>query len=150
MKKSKSKLNIAMICDPIGSNKSGVVVSTLRFGKLLKERGHHVIFVGAKSKEHKDHSEHFEIKTYRYRGLPIPKSGGWYLAFPTVNELKKVFIEEKIDIVHIVLPMSGAIIAMRAARALNIKIVAHSHSQPENLFTNMPKFLQPTLFRLWN
>ena len=26
------KLNIAMVCDPIGSNKSGVVVSTLRFG----------------------------------------------------------------------------------------------------------------------
>ena len=46
------KLSIAMVCDPIGSNKSGVVVSTLRFGKLLKERGHHVIFIGAKSEEH--------------------------------------------------------------------------------------------------
>ncbi len=34
---------------PDRQNKSGVVVSTLRFGKLLKERGHHVIFIGAKS-----------------------------------------------------------------------------------------------------
>ena len=33
-KKGKRKLNIAMICAPIGGNKSGVVVSTLRFGKL--------------------------------------------------------------------------------------------------------------------
>ena len=146
----KEKLNIAMVCDPIGNNKSGVVVSTLRFGKLLKERGHHVIFIGARSKEHKDHSHHHDIKTYRYRSIPVPKSGGWYLAFPTVKELKKIFKEEKINVVHILLPMSGAIVAIRAAKALNIKIVAHSHSQPENLFMDMLKTIQPTLSRLWN
>jgi len=146
----KEKLSIAMICDPIGSNKSGVVVSTLRFGKLLKERGHHVIFIAARSEEHKDHSTHNDIKAYRFRSLPVPKSGGWNLAFPTVKELKKVFTDEKINVVHIILPMSGAIVAIRAARALNIKIVAHSHSQPENLFMDAPKFIQPTMNNLWN
>jgi glycosyltransferase involved in cell wall biosynthesis len=150
IKNPKIKLNIAMVCDPIGSNKSGVVVSTLRFGKLLQERGHNVIFIGAKSKEHRGHSQHGEIKAYRYRSLPIPKSGGWYTAFPTVKELKKVFLEEKINVVHILLPMSAAIVAIRAAKALNIKIVAHSHSQPENLFMDMPKIIQPTLGKLWN
>jgi glycosyltransferase involved in cell wall biosynthesis len=144
------KLNIAMVCDPIGSNKSGVVVSTLRFARLLKERGHHVIFIGARNDEHKDHSQHDGIKAYRYRSLPVPKSGGWNLAFPTVRELKKVFLEEKINVVHILLPMSGAVVAIRAAKALNIKIVAHSHSQPENLFMDMPKIIQPTLNTLWN
>ncbi len=148
--KIKNKLNIAMVCDPIGGNKSGVVVSTLRFGKLLKERGHHVIFIGARSEEHKDHSYHHGIKAYRYRSIPIPKSGGWNLAFPTVKELKKVFQEEKINVVHIILPMSGAIVAIKAASALNIKIVAHSHSQPENLFIDMPKLIRPTLNNLWN
>ena len=147
---TKEKLSIAMICDPIGSNKSGVVVSTLRFSKLLKERGHNVIFIGAKSKEHGGHSYHDEVKAYRYRSLPIPKSGGWYTAFPTVGELKKVFKEEKINVVHILLPMSAAIVAIRAAKALNIKIVAHSHSQPENLFMDMPKMIQPALGKLWN
>ena len=107
MQTPKQKLNIAMVCDPIGNNKSGVVVSTLRFGKLLKERGHHVIFIGAKSKEHKENNYHEEIKTYRYRSLPVPRSGGWNLAFPTVKELKRVFQEEKINVVHILLPMSG-------------------------------------------
>lgn len=139
-----------MVCDPIGSNKSGVVVSTLRFGKLLKERGHHVIFIAAKSKEHRDHSHHHDIKAYRYRSLPIPKSGGWYTAFPTVKELKKVFQEEKIDVVHVLLPMYGGIIAIKAARSLGIKVVAHSHSQPENLFMDMPKIIRPTLDNLWN
>jgi|SRR3989344_50229 len=150
MQTPKQKLNIAMVCDPIGNNKSGVVVSTLRFGKLLKERGHHVIFIGAKSKEHKENNYHEEIKTYRYRSLPVPRSGGWNLAFPTVKELKRVFQEEKINVVHILLPMSGTIVAVKAAKALNIKIVAHSHSQPENLFMDMPKIIQPILSNLWN
>ena len=139
-----------MICDPIGGNKSGVVVSTVRFAKLLKDRGHKVIFVGAHGKEHKNKSHYEGIKIHSYRGLPVPKGGGWYLAFPTVKELKKVFQEEKIDVVHILLPMSGAIAAIKAAKALQIKIVAHSHSQPENLFMDLPKFIQPTLGKLWN
>src|SRR3989338_2791574 len=122
----------------------------MRFGKLLKERGKHVIFIGARSKEHKDHSYHDDVKAYRYRSLPVPKSGGWHLAFPTVQQLKKVFLDEKIDVVHILLPMSGSIVAIKAAKALNIKIVAHSHSQPENLFMDMPKIIQPALGKIWN
>ncbi len=150
METNHKKLNIAMVCDPIGSNKSGVVVSTMRFSQLLKERGHHIIFIGARSKEHRGHSEHNGIKAYRFRSIPLPQSGGWHTALPTVGELKKVFKEEKIDVVHIILPMSGAIVAIQAARALGIKLVTHSHSQPENIFMNMPKVTRPTLDRLWN
>ncbi|MEK7117117.1 MAG: glycosyltransferase [Patescibacteria group bacterium] len=150
MSEDRKKLNIAMVCDPVGSNKSGVVVSTMRFGKLLRERGHHIVFIGARSQEHKDHSHHDGIKAYRYRSFPVPKSGGWNLAFPSVGELKNVFEEEKIDVVHIILPMSGAIMAIRAAKSLNIKIVAHSHSQPENLFMDMPKIIRPALGHMWN
>jgi glycosyltransferase involved in cell wall biosynthesis len=146
----KNKLSIAMICDPIGSNKSGVVVSTLRFSKLLKEQGHHVIFIAASSEEHKKNDFFEGIKVYHYRSLPIPKSDGWRLAFPTVAELQEVFKKEKINVVHIILPMSGAIVAIKAAKALGIKIVAHSHSQPENLFADTPKLIQPTLNNLWN
>ncbi len=149
-KQNKIKLSIAMICDPIGSNKSGIVVSTLRFAKILKDRGHNVIFIAARSKEHKGHSYHNGIKAYRFRSIPIPKSGGWNLAFPTVKELKKIFKEENINIVHIILPMSASIVAIKAARSLNIKMVAHSHSQPENLFTDVPKFIQPILNNAWN
>ncbi|MFA6386473.1 MAG: glycosyltransferase [Candidatus Paceibacterota bacterium] len=144
------KLRIAMICDPMGSNKSGVVVSTLRFAKLLKEKGHHVIFIAARSEEHKEHSFHNGIKTYRFRSIPIPKSDGWNLAFPSIRELVEIFKEEEINVVHIILPMSASIMAIKAARRLGIKIVAHSHSQPENLFMNMPKIIQPVLGNLWN
>lgn len=145
------KLRIAMVCDPIGDYKAGVIVSTTRFAKLLRDKGHHVIFIAAKSKEYPTHDYHHEMKAYRFRSIPLPKSGGWCLAFPTIGEVKKVLQDEQIDVVHIVLPMSGALITVKAARSLGIKIVAHSHSQPENLFMDVPKYLgRPLLDRAWN
>jgi 1,2-diacylglycerol 3-alpha-glucosyltransferase len=153
MEIQEKKLNIAMVCDPIGDSiagVAGVVVSTLRFSQLLKERGHKIIYIGARNNEHKDHSHHDGIKAYRYRGIPIPNAGGWHLAFPTVKQLKKVFQEEEIDVVHILLPMSGSVVAIKAARALGIKIVAHSHSQPENIFMDLPKIIRPIVDKLWN
>ena len=145
------KLRIAMICDPIGDYKAGVIVSTTRFAKLLRDRGHHVIFIGARSKENKVNDHHHEMKAYRFRSIPLPKSGGWHLAFPTVKEIKKILQDEKIDVVHVVLPMSAALIAIKAARSLGVKIVAHSHSQPENLFMDVPHILgRKFLDRMWN
>lgn len=148
--KEEKKLRIAMICDPIGDYKAGVIVSTTRFAKLLRDKGHHVIFIAAKSKEYPTHDYHHEMKAYRFRSIPLPKSGGWCLAFPTIGEVKKVLQDEQIDVVHIVLPMSAALITTKAARSLGIKIVAHSHSQPENIFMDASKFARPLLDRTWN
>lgn len=145
------KLRIALVCDPIGDYKAGVIVSTTRFAKLLRDRGHHVVFIGARSKENPTNDYHHEMKVHRFRSIPLPKSGGWHLAFPTIGEIKKILQEEKIDVVHIVLPMSAAIITVKVARALGVKIVAHSHSQPENLFMDVPKYLgRQFLDRAWN
>lgn len=144
------KLRIAMVCDPIGSNKAGAIVSATRFAGLLRDRGHHVIFIGARLKENPTHDYHHGTKVYRFRSITLPKSGGWATAFPTVKEVKKVLEDEQIDVVHVILPMSTALVAVKAARALGIKIVAHSHSQPENIFMDAPKFARPLLDRTWN
>ncbi|MDO8492416.1 MAG: glycosyltransferase, partial [bacterium] len=150
-KNREKKLNIAMICDPVGDYKAGALVSAIRFANLLEKRGHKIIFIGAKSNKDKDHNYNSGLKVYRFRSLPIPKSGGWYTAFPTVKEIKKVLQEEKIDLVHIILPMWGAIVAVRAAKELGIRIVSHSHSQPENLFMGVPRFLgRRFLDKIWN
>lgn len=149
MERSK-KLRIAMVCDPIGDYKAGVIVSTTRFAKLLRDKGHHIVFIAAKSKEYPTHDHHHGMKAYRFRSLPLPKSGGWCLAFPTIGEVKKILQDEQIDVMHIILPMSASIIAVKAARSLGIKIVAHSHSQPENLFMDFPRFIRPILDHSWN
>ncbi len=144
------KLRIAMVCDPIGDYRAGVVISTMRFARLLREKGHHVVLIGARTKQNPEHDYYHGIKAYRFRSIPLPRSDGWRLAFPTVNEVKKILRDERIDIMHVVLPMSCALIAIKAARSLDVKIVAHSHSQPENLFMDAPKVLRPFLDGMWN
>jgi len=144
------KLNIDIVCDPIGDYKAGVLVSALRFSNLLAGRGHKIIFIGAKSPENPVSEPYQGLMAYRFRSLPLPRSGGWRLAFPTISEIKKVLIKEKIDVMHVFLPMSGALVSVKAARLLKVKIVAHSHSQPENLFMDAPKFVQPLLAKIWN
>jgi glycosyltransferase involved in cell wall biosynthesis len=147
---SENKLNIAIICDPIGDYKAGVLVSALRFSKLLQARGHKVVFIGAKTKDHPKTAPFQGAMAYRFRSLPLPKSGGWRLAFPTIREVKQVLAAEKIDVMHVFLPMSGALVSIKAARLLGVKIVAHSHSQPENLFMDAPRLIQPALCKMWN
>ena len=139
-----------MICDPIGEYKAGAIVSAVRFGELLQKKGHKVVFIGARSKENPVDDYFREMKVFRFRSVPIPKSGGWHTAFPTTNEIKKILKDEQIDVVHIILPMSTAIVAIRASRALGIKVVAHSHSQPENLFIDAPTLVRPALCSMWN
>lgn len=150
-KNGRKKIKIAMVCDPIGDYKAGAIISAVRFAEKLQKRGHHVIFIGSRSKKDPVDNIYMGMSVYRFRSLPLPRSSGWRLAFPTKKELKDIWIKEKIDIVHIILPMTGAIVAVKAAKELGIKIVAHSHSQPENLFMDVPKFLgRSILYDLWN
>lgn len=142
-------LNIAMVCDPIWDTKAGVVVATRRFAKLLKERGHNVVFIAAASSHVPDIL--LGMPVYTFRSLPLPRSGGWRLAFPGTRELHHIFEKERIDVVHITIPMSAALAAVKAAAKADIPIVAHSHSQPENVFIDVPFWLgRGVLYKLWN
>ncbi|MFH1393182.1 MAG: glycosyltransferase [Patescibacteria group bacterium] len=139
---NRKKLNIAMVCDPISDYKSGVLVSTLRFAERLRNRGHNIIFIGARSPMNPKDDTLNGFKVYRFPSLLIPKSEGrWYLSFPSKEKIKKILQEEKIDILHTLLQMPSSIVSMKAAKALGIKIISHAHSQPENIFMHMPKYL---------
>ncbi len=136
------KIKIAIVCDGVIGTTAGSFISTLRFSKLLRKKGHKVILITSKSPGTKNIDYYNNIKTYRFLSIPLPKSGGIYLSFPTISQIKKILIKEQIDIVHIMLPTFSSIMAAKAARLLGIKVVAHSHTQPENLSLNLPKFLQ--------
>ncbi|MBI5005418.1 MAG: glycosyltransferase, partial [Candidatus Lloydbacteria bacterium] len=135
------KLNIAIVCDAITDYTAGSFVSARRFAALLKERGHRLIFIAAKSPQNPRDGYYDGIKVYRFRSIPLPKAEKqFYIAFPTSKELKKIFHDEKIDIIHIMIPTPSALAAINAAKPLGLPIVAHSHTQPENLFLHLPKF----------
>lgn len=133
-------MNIAMVCDPITDYIAGVFVSTLRFAELLQAAGHKVVFIAAKSPHSAGVNDYKGIPIYRFRSVLLPKSEKRFrLAFPTVGEIENILREEKIDILHTLLPTPVTAISIRAARNLGVKIVVHSHAQPENIFLHVPK-----------
>lgn len=139
----KKKLNIAIICDPITHLTAGSIVSTLRFAEHLRERGHKIIFIAAKDKEKKKISYYEGFKIYRFLSIALPGSKGQYImSFPRIKRIKQILKEERIDIVHLIDPTISSILGIKAARALKIPVISHSHLQPENMVLQLPKLVQ--------
>lgn len=140
---SEKKLNIAIICDSVTDCLAGSFVSTLRFAELLAKKGHKIIFISSKSPQSRSDGYYKGIKVYRFFSLLLPKSEGQlYLAFVSPARIKKILKEEKINVLHAVIPTPLTVVSLRAAKALGIKAIAHSHTQPENLFMHLPKIIR--------
>ncbi|HEY6018484.1 MAG TPA: glycosyltransferase, partial [Candidatus Paceibacterota bacterium] len=76
-------------------------------------------------------------KVYRFRSMLLPKTDEkFYMGFPSTHEAEQILRDEKIDIVHVVVPTPAAVSVVKAAKRLKIPVVVHSHTQPENLFLN--------------
>lgn len=132
-----------MICDLVPGQAGGSYISAVRFAGLLTKKGHHVILVGAKDSRQEPLNEYKGIPMYQFFSIPVPGSNRFYFqSFPSKNTLKKLFVKEKIEIVHTMFPSYSCLMAKRAAKELNLPVVAHIHTQPENILIFLPKFLQ--------
>jgi 1,2-diacylglycerol 3-alpha-glucosyltransferase len=83
------------------------------------------------------------FKTYRFFSINVPyfqKRFRVFLVSP--KELKKIFLKEKIDVVHTIMLTFSVLSSINAAKKIGIKVISHPHSQPENLINNFPKILQ--------
>jgi len=140
------KLNILVVCDAVIRQVGGAFISPLRFSELLKKRGHNVILLAAKYPDTPEIDYYNGIKVYRFRSFALPKFEKLIrLAMPKKKEIEKILIEEKIDLVHIMIPAFAAFSSIKSARKNNIKIVSHSHTQPENILLHLPTYLRGKL-----
>ncbi len=129
-----------MVGDGIGFVVGGSFISTVRFGELLAERGHRVVFISSGSHKSARSHQYRGIKIHRLPGVPIPWSEGQlYLAIPLANRVRTILRDERIDIVHVMIPMPLGLVTVRVAKAIGIPLVIHSHTQPENIFLNVPR-----------
>lgn len=136
-------LRIAIVCDLVPGQAGGSYISAVRFAELLSIKGHHVILIGARDSRQRPVSEYKGIPMYQFFSIPVPGSNRFYFqSFPSKNALKKLFIKEKIEIVHTMFPSYSCFMAKRAAKELKIPVVAHIHTQPENILIFFPKFIQ--------
>jgi len=136
------KHNISIVCDGVTGTIGGSFISTMRFSEILRKRGHKIILITSGRRGTPGVSYYKGFKTYSFFSVLLPKTEGQlYLSFPTVSQIKKILIDEKIDVVHYMTPTISALVAAKAAQSLGIGLVAHNHTQPENLFLEAPKFV---------
>lgn len=144
------KLRIAIVCDPITDLVAGSIISTLRLAKSLRDRGHHIFFIASRSPKHPQTDEIDGINVYRFFSILFPKSEGqYYISFPTTPRLVSIFSQERADLVYIILPTPSGFKAMKAAQALGLKTVIHSHTQPENILMTLPNWLPQRDISRW-
>ncbi|MBI2176570.1 glycosyltransferase [Candidatus Woesearchaeota archaeon] len=134
-------MNVAIVGDCVTPLMTGASRSTLRFAELLSKRGHKIIIIAARYPGMKNVDLLNGVKTYRFRSVAVPKYGkSLRIFFPTVSELKDILLKEKIHLLHVMVPTPATLMAVMAAKSLGIKIVAHSHTQSQNVLYGIPGF----------
>lgn len=143
MQNASRQLRIAMVCDIVPDQVGGSYLSAVRFAALLRERGHHVILIGSRRYGEKPIRDYNGIPYYQFFALAAPGSHHlYYQSFPTKRALRKVLVDERIGIVHVMFPSYSCAVAKKAAKELGLPIVAHIHTQPENVYNFLPSFLK--------
>jgi glycosyltransferase involved in cell wall biosynthesis len=104
---------------------------------MLNSRGHSVIFMSSGSRRNV-HERHYRgMRMYRFLGVPVPWSDGQlYLAVPSRRAMRQILADERLDLIHVTIPLPLGLIAVRVAKAMGLPVVIHSHTQPQNIFMN--------------
>jgi glycosyltransferase involved in cell wall biosynthesis len=140
---SRKKLNIAIVYDAINQEISGSSISTFRFARLLSRKGHKVIFLSTTSKKIKgDFYYQGKIKIYVFGSLHLPKSSAMSIGFASTKKIGSILKKEEIDILHVMIPTPLTLLSIKVAKKLKIKLVSHSHAQPENILLHLPPIFQ--------
>ena len=127
------RLNVAFVCDSVGFQDSGSLVSTWRFCVALAKKGHKVVLISTGEKD--SFSVEDGVRVYRVGSWATPGTEGkWRMPiFPSKRYLKDVLKKEKIELLHFTVPTPLCFRVANLARRMKISVVAHSHTQPENL-----------------
>lgn len=122
-----------MVCDSVNLQTAGSLVSTWRYATNLAKKGNKVVLISTG----KEYSVKMEegVKVIRIAAFATPGTeGGWRMPiFVSGKKLRKIYKEEKIEIVHFLIPTPLCYVGANAARKMKLPIVGHSHTQPENL-----------------
>jgi len=132
-------MTVAMVSDGIGDVVAGSFVSTERFAEQLKARGHRVVFISSRSWRRRGRDKFRGMTVHRFAGPVVPwTEGQLHLAVPRPGRVRAILREEAVDVVHVMIPMPLGLAAVRVARSMHLPVVVHSHTQPENIFMNVP------------
>lgn len=125
-----TKLNIAVVCDSIDLTKGGAEISARRFITALKNRGHRITLIT--NIITRPDSLFFKDLTV-YKSLSF-RSKRYVFGYIRRKKLEQIYIENNIDVVYSVYPISILGIKSRLiCKKLNIPLIGHFHVQIGNV-----------------
>lgn len=124
-------MKIAIICDVLGKENNGTTTAGLNLINFLISKGHDVKVICADEERKGD--EHFVVVKKMNFGI-----FNGYLAKNGIvcAKASKKFLEEQIkdvDIIHLLLPFSMSVKAVKIAQKYDIPVTASFHCQAENI-----------------
>jgi glycosyltransferase involved in cell wall biosynthesis len=124
-------MRVAIVSDVIYEYISGLAVFTRRIIDQLKARVEKVIVITAGQK--RKVIEQDNVKIYYLKGFSLKKFKEMSIGIYPLSYLKKIFKDEKVDIVHCqsLLPMGAA--SVLQAKKMGIPAIFTSHIQVENV-----------------
>jgi glycosyltransferase involved in cell wall biosynthesis len=138
--RSGQRLKIAIVSDGLGDAIAGSFISTVRFADLLHARGHDVVLISSRPPRRSEAGRFHGMAMHRFLGPLVPWSDGQlYLGLPSPGRLRLILEAERVDVVHVMVPLPLGLLAVRVAKTLRLPVVIHSHTQPENIFLNSPR-----------
>ncbi len=143
-------MNIALVCDSVNIQNAGSLVSTWRFAYNLAKGGHKIVLITTGPEKSVSYVD--GVKIIRIKALPSPGSnGGFYMPYiVSQKRIKRILLEEKVQVVHVMIPTPLCLTASRAAKKLNLPLIAYSHTQPENILMDIKinsRFVKDLFYR---
>ncbi len=129
-------MNICLIIDNVFPSFGGLGKTTERFSLALKKKGHKITVITARRNNQKEVDNIRGIKIYHVKSKKMPfalKEYPMLQAVPEEEELKKILIEEKIEIIHLLSYAKMGKTTLKVAKGLKIPLIFGLHVQPENL-----------------
>lgn len=123
---------VTVVCDVLGKENNGTTIAAMNLIRYLKSQGHTVRILCAD--QDKKNEEGFFVVPNRSFGKVLDayvEKVGVTLAKPDLDVVKSAISGS--DIVHIMIPLSLGMCAVKIAKEMNIPMTAGFHMQAENL-----------------
>jgi len=117
-------LRILLVTETYPPEINGVAMTTQRLVEGLRARGHWVGLVRPRQK-----NDQIDADTWTVSGLPIPKYPGLRLGLPSWWRLRRLMLEQRPDLVHVVTegPLGWAAVYAARSRKLPVTSGYHTH-----------------------
>ena len=122
-------MNVAFLTDSFPPIIDGVSRCVVEYAKAFTNGEHGKCIVVTPNKPGRNDQD-YSFPVFRFTSVPLPKME-YRLGYPYLPEIKKIFKEYKIDIIHAHSPFMAMTLARQLRRGLNIPVIYTQHTKWE-------------------